>query len=301
VAVVAGLATPRLLPPGPPAAPIRLDVPGALLVTAGLTTLSYGLVQIGETPPSGGGGLGGEYPWPAAPVLIPLASGAALLAAFVAVEARVPAPLVPLAFFASARRAVALLIVLLVGAVSATLFFMLALYFLQVRLWSPLLTSAAFIPFGIALFAAGAVAGRVIGRAGSRSTTVSGLAVGAAGLLLLSRLQVDSPYAGTLLAGLLIFQIGAGLALAGGTVESVAGVPEDEAGLAGGVLNAAQQIGPTVGVALLVTLATVHSDQLAAGGLDAATATTSGYAFALGIAAVTFALAAGIAGFTLRR
>jgi MFS family permease len=289
VALVAGLATPRLLPAGPSPAAIRLDVPGALLVTAGLTLLSYGLVQIGE------------YPWPAAPVLIPLVGGAALLAAFVAVESRVPAPLAPLTFFASARRSVALLIVLLVGAVSASLFFMLALYFLQVRHWSPLLTSAAFLPIGVALFASGAVAGRVIGGVGSRVVTAGGLAIGAAGLLLLNRLDVAAPYAGTLLAGLFIFQAGAGFALAGATVESVAGVPEDEAGLAGGILNASQQIGPTVGVAILVTLATVHSDQLTTTGLEVAKATTSGYAYALGIAAATFALAAVISFVTLRR
>jgi MFS family permease len=289
VALVAGLGAPRLLPSGPLPTPRRLDISGAFTVTAGLTLLSFGLVQIGQNS------------WLSPIVTIPLVGGAALLAAFVAIESRVAAPLVPLSFFASPRRSFALLIVLLVGAVSATLFFMLALYFLQVRAWPPLLTSAAFLPFGVALFATGAVAGRIVNRFGARAVTAAGLVGGAAGLLLLNRLAVDSPYAGTLLTGLLIFQVGAGLALAGSTIISVAGVPDDEAGLAGGILNAAQQIGPTVGVAILVTLATLRTTRLGEAGLDPAAATTGGYAFALGIAAITFALAAVVSLLALRQ
>jgi MFS family permease len=283
VAVVAVLAAPRVLPTGPPPAPMRLDVPGALLVTAGLTIVSYGLVQIGEAP------------WTAPSVRIPLVLGTALLIGFVAVEARAGEPLVPLSFFASARRSAALFVVLLIGAVSSTIFFFLALYFLQVRGWPPLLTSAAFLPFGVALIVSSVIAGPLIGRAGLRPIAVAGLVITAIGLLLFSRLQIDTPYLLAMLPAALIFQIGAGLALGATTVVAVVGVPEDEAGLTGGVLNAAQQIGPTLGLAVLVSVAGAYTARLAAGGLVPAAAQTGGYAFALGVAGLICLLSAGMA------
>ena len=181
------------------------------------------------------------------------------------VESRAPAPLVPLSFFASIRRDAALLLILLIGAVSATLFFFLALYLLEVRAWPPLQTSAAFLPFGVALFLASAITGRLIGRVGGRVVTASGLLIGACGLFLLSRLEVGTPYIGDLIAGQLIFQLGAGLAFAGATVVAAEGVPDDEAGLAGGIINTAQQTGPTVGLAILVSVATTQALRLGEG------------------------------------
>jgi MFS family permease len=288
IAALAILATPRLIPAGPPPVPMRLDVPGALLATAGLTVLSYGFVQIGE-----------EH-WLSAAVIVPLMAGALLLAAFVVVEARVPAPLVPLGFFASRRRCAALLIVLLAGAVSATLFFFLALFFLEVQGWAPLRTSAAFLPFGLVLLVVGGLTGRLLARFGTRLVTAAGLIVAAFGLFALSRLEVDSPYGGVLLAGLLVFQVGVGLAFGSAAVAAVAGVPDDEAGLAGGVVNAAQQIGPTVGLAILVSIATAYTGRLSAAGLDLAAARTGGYAFALGVAGLACVGAAGFAVWALR-
>jgi MFS family permease len=288
IAVIAVAATPRLIAAGPPPIPQRLDVPGAVLATAGLTVLSFGFVQIGEQH------------WQSPAVLVPLVAGSLLLAAFVAVEARVPAPLVPLDFFASPRRCAALVIVLLAGAVSASLFFFLALYLLEVQGWAPLRTSAAFLPFGLVLLVVGAMTGRLIAGFGARAVTATGLLVAAVGLFTLSRLEVDSPYGGLLLGGLLVFQVGVGLAFGSATVAAVTGVPDDEAGLAGGVVNAAQQIGPTVGLAILVSVATAHSGRLTASGLDVPTATTGGYAFALSVAGVACVAAAGFALLALR-
>jgi MFS family permease len=288
IAVAAVALAPRLLPPGPPPSPRPLDVPGAVLATAGLTLLSFGLVRIGE------------YAWSSPDVLVPVVAGTVLLLAFVLVETRAPSPLAPLSFFASARRNVSLLIVLLVGAVSATLFFMLALYFLQVRGWPPLLTSAAFFPFAAALLAAGAIAGRLLARLGARTVGGLGLAIGAAGLALVTGLDVDSPYAGALLAGLLLFQIGAGLAVAAAVIAAVSDTAADEAGLAGGVINTMQQVGPTIGLAVLVSVASARTSALHDAGIDAAVATTRGYTLAFSVAAVTFAAAALIVAVVLR-
>jgi MFS family permease len=288
IAAIAVLLAPRLLPAGPPPSPTPLDVPGAVLATAGLTILSFGLVRIGE------------HAWSSPAVVVPVIAGVVLLLAFVLVEARVAAPLLPPSFFASPQRSAALLIILLVGAVSATLFFMLALYFLEVRGWPPLTTSAAFLPFAVALLAAGAVAGRLVGRLGVRAAGTLGLAVGAAGLALVSLVHVASPYAGPILGGLLLFQIGAGLAVAAAVVVAVGGVEADEAGLAGGVINTVQQVGPTMGLAILVSVANANSARLADAGIAAPAATTGGYAAAFAVAASAFALAAVLAAGVLR-
>jgi hypothetical protein len=142
--------------------------------------------------------------------------------------------------------------------------------------------------------------GCLIAGFGARAVTATGLLVAAVGLFTLSRLEVDSPYGGLLLSGLLVFQVGVGLAFGSATVAAVTGVPDDEAGLAGGVVNAAQQIGPTVGLAILVSVATAHSGRLTASGLDLAMATTGGYAFALSVAGVACVVAAGFALLALR-
>jgi MFS family permease len=281
VAVVVGLATPRLLPAGPPPTRARLDVLGALLATAGLSGLSYGLVATLD------------HPWSSAAVLVPLVGSAASLAAFVAVEAHTPAPLLPLSFLAAPWRATALLAVLLTAAGHATSSFFLSLYFQQVRGFSPLWTSTAFLPYGLVLVA-GPVAGRLVARFGAGTVTTLGLALAAAGLLLLGRMGVDTPYVGPLLAGLLVFPVGAGLAFAGATVAAVKDAPEGQAGLAGGVVNTAMETGPTFGLALLVSLAGARASQLASAGLDPPAAATGGYAFALAVAAVAFALVAGL-------
>ncbi|WP_376795474.1 MFS transporter [Thermogemmatispora sp.] len=286
VSVVAWLAAPRLLPAGPPPTRARLDILGALLATAGLSGLSYGLVTTLD------------HPWSSAAVLIPLVSSAALLAVFVMVEAHTPAPLLPLSFLAAPRRATALLAVLLTSAGAATSFFFLALYFQQIRGFSPLWTSAAFLPYGLVLVV-GLVAGRLVARFGAGVITPLGLVLAAAGLLLLGRMGVDTPYVGPLLAGLLVFPIGAGLSLAGATVAAVEDAPEGQAGLAGGVVNSAMETGPTLGLALLVALAGARASQLASTGLDAPAATTGGYAFALSVAAVAFALVAGLVAIAL--
>ena len=287
VATIAAFAAPRLLPPGPPPARTRLDVPGAVLATAGLSALSYGLVA------------SLEHAWSAAAVLVPLIGGAVLLAAFAAVESRVRAPLVPPDFLRSPRRVTALLAVLLATTAATTTVFFLSLYFQQVRGWSPLVTSAAFLPYLLTV-ATGLVAGRFVARAGPRTITVAGLATAAAGLALVSQVGTHTPYAGVLLAGLLVLPVGIGLVFSGATVAAVDGVPDSRAGLASGVVNTAMEAGPTIGLALLVSLAGAHTARLAVAGTGPAAAATGGYAFALGIAAVTFALAAGLAAVTLR-
>jgi hypothetical protein len=242
-----------------------------------------------------------DRPLGSASVLVPLLGGAALLGAFVAVEWRTRLPLVPLSLLASRRRAIALVAVLLAAAGTATMTFLFSLYFQQSRGLSPLQTSAAFLPYALVLLATGLLAPPVLGRIGPRATTAAGLLVGAGGLALLSQLALRSPYLGTLLSGLLVFAVGVGLTFSGATVAALQGVADAKAGVAGGVVNTALETGPTVGLAVLVSLAGAHAAELRSAGSGAAAATVGGYGFALAIAAVAFAVAGALATLALRR
>ncbi|MEU4013162.1 MFS transporter [Streptomyces pseudogriseolus] len=288
VAVVTLAAAPRLIPAGAPPRGGRLDALGAVLVTIGIALLSYGLV---EAPERG---------WTSPVALGTLLGGGALLVGFVVTEARVEQPLLPLAFPASPRRAVALLAVFLGAAGITTIFFMLALYFQEVRGYSALRTSAAFLPFGLTLVVSGGSVGRLVQRFGPRVVLVTGLALAGLGLAALGRINTDTPYVGAVLVGLVLFPAGTALIFAGSTVSATTDVPQDQAGLAGAVVNTALEAGPAIGLAVLVTLAAGHTADLERAGTGPASALTSGYGFAFTIAAVAFAAAAVCALFLLR-
>jgi MFS family permease len=244
VAALALVLAPRLLPRTPAGPGRSLDLPGALLSTAGITLAGYGLV------------LTEAHPWASAAVLLPLLAGAALLAAFLVAEHRSHDPLLPLAFLRHRRRAVALAAIGLTAAGTATTFILLSLHLQQDRGWSALLTSAAFVPFAVALLVSGRTAGPLIARYGATAVTASGLAVAAAGLALLALtgLAPHTPYAYGLLPGLLLLPVGAAAAFAGAAVLATDGVEPRQTGLAGGVINTAMELGPTVVLAALLSL-----------------------------------------------
>ncbi|MFB6838597.1 MFS transporter [Streptomyces sp. NPDC056361] len=244
VALAALLLAPRVLPATPPGAGRSLDLPGALLATAGITLASHGLV------------LTDAHPWGSAPVLVPLLAGLGLLAAFGAVERRTADPLLPPDFLRDGRRALGLAAIGLTAAGTATVFVLLSLALQQQRGWSALLTSAAFVPFAVALLGAGRLAGPLIGRYGPGLVTGAGLGTAGAGLGLLAAtgFETSVPYAYGLLPGLLLLPAGGALSFAGAAVLATEGVPAHRAGLAGGALNTAMELGPTVVFAVLLTL-----------------------------------------------
>lgn len=244
VTLAALLLAPRLLPATPPGPGRALDLPGALLATAGITLASFGLV------------LTDAHSWGSAPVLVPLLAGLALLAAFAAVERRTADPLLPPDFLRDGRRALGLAGIGLTAAGTATVFVLLSLALQEGRGWSALLTSAAFVPFAVALLGSGRLAGPLIGRYGPGRLTGAGLGTAAAGLGLLAATGFDTsvPYAYGLLPGLLLLPAGCALSFAGAAVLATEGVAADRAGLAGGVLNTAMELGPTVLFAALLTL-----------------------------------------------
>ncbi|GAA4629174.1 MFS transporter [Actinoallomurus vinaceus] len=244
VSAIAASAAWRLFPADRPPAERRVDWPGAVLATTGLAALIYGLERSGRAA----------------------LAGVLLLALFALVERRAPAPLLPLPFLRG--RLLPVLAVTLCAASMATAFFMLSLHLQQVRGLSPLRTSAVFLLPAPALLASGPIAGRLVSSLGARRVLALGLATSAAGLVLLSLLDV--PY-----AGLLVFPFGAGTTFSAALLAAMHGVREDQTGLAGGLVNTAMEIGPPIGLAVLVSLATAHSPDPA-----------SGYAYALRVAAV---------------
>jgi MFS family permease len=224
VAAVVVLAAGRLLPAGPAPVRARIDWPGAVLATGGLAALIFGA----------------QYSMPVA------AAGLLLLGALAVIEYRTPSPLVPLGL--ARRLLLPLLAVTAIAASMATAFFQLSLYLQQVHGLSPAQTSAVFLLPAPLLIASGAIAGRLVDRIGARRAMVAGLLLAGLGLLLLSLLGLP-------IAGLLVFSLGAGLTFSSATVAAFSDVSGGEAGLAGGLVNTGMEVGPPLGITLLVSLA----------------------------------------------
>lgn len=248
-----------------------LDPAGALLATAGIVLASTGLIA------------SGEHPWSSAAVWGPLAAGAALLAAFLGVERIVRDPLLPPGFLASGCRGAGLLGMLLAAAGSALIEFVLSLYLQGARAWTPLATALAFLPFAMALMATNHVAPALVGRFGPARVTVAGLLVAAGGLGLLAGLGRDTDYAGGLLPGMVLLAAGMSLMFSGSAVLSTMNVPQRQAGLAGGVMNTAMELGPTVGLAALMSVAAARPDAV------------DGYAWAFGAGGTAYLVTALVA------
>ncbi|MFD3994337.1 MFS transporter [Streptomyces sp. NPDC058583] len=242
-----------------------LDLPGALLATAGITLSSLGLV------------LTDAHAWGSAPVLVPLLAGLVLLAAFGEVERRTADPLLPPDFLRDGRRLLGLAAIGLTATGMATVFILLSLSFQQQRGWDELRASAAFVPFAVALLGSGRLAGPLIGRYGPGRVTAAGLGTAAAGLGLLAATGFDAsvPYAYGLLPGLLLLPAGGALSFSAAAVLTTEGVPAHRAGLAGGVLNTAMELGPTVVFAALLTLGGDAVSLAAAAALFTALAVTT--------------------------
>ncbi|WP_046469657.1 MFS transporter [Allosalinactinospora lopnorensis] len=272
----------RLLPRAePPHGPRpSLDLPGAVLATAGITLFSYALVVIDD------------HGWSAAEVLIPLLSGLGLLGVFVAVELRARDPLLPPRFLTDARRATALPAILLAAAGTGTAAVLLIFYLQQIRDWSALSTSLTFVPFTIVLIATGAAGSRLVSGFGARVVAVAGLATCAGAFLLLAGLDTATGYLSGLLPGMLLLAAGSAAVFSSAAVLAVVGVPQRQSGLAGGVMNTAMEIGPTAGLAILVAVAAVRTAHLAQSGASAPVATAAGYGWAFGAAGLAFLLLA---------
>jgi EmrB/QacA subfamily drug resistance transporter len=229
-------------------APRSYDPAGALTVTTGLLLVVYALV---EAP---------EVGWGHAQTVLLLAASAGLLALFTAIEARVRAPLAPLRFFRSRTRVGANAAMLLFGTVGFGMPFIITLYTQQVLGYSPLKFGVAFVVTPIAAAIGMLVGQSAVLRVGFRPVAAAGMTLLAAGSVLLTQIPVQGSYFGNVLPGLFVFGLGIGPAFVTASIAALAGVAENDAGLASGLSNTAFQVGIALGVAIVSTVAISWSD-----------------------------------------
>jgi EmrB/QacA subfamily drug resistance transporter len=228
----------------------NFDVLGALTATAGLSLLVFGIVR---TDSSG---------WGNSTTLLTIGVGLALLALFVTIEGKfAKAPLMPLRLFQSRRLTAANLIIMLVGAATFGMWFFDSLYLQNVLGYSPLEAGLVFLPMTIGIVIGSTIVSRIISRFGVKRLLISGMSVLTLGLLGLTRISVHSSSGlwvllvfGTLASSAMPF------AFVPGTISATQGVKPQEAGLASAVANTARLMGGALGLAILATLASSHSD-----------------------------------------
>lgn len=222
---------------------VRVDWIGAVLGTAGLVAIVHGFSRV---PDQG---------WLATGTVATLAAGAALLVLFVLVEARVTEPLLPLRIIAHRSRSGTYLAFILVAVAMFGMFLLVSFYLQTVLGYTAVNAGAAFLPFAAATFLASTLVGRAMARLRPGVLLAAGLVIAAVGMAWLTRLEVDSAYTAVVLPALLMLGLGVG------TVSPVAAnlatfeVADRDTGVASAVFNVAEQVGASVGLALLNTIA----------------------------------------------
>jgi predicted MFS family arabinose efflux permease len=200
---------------------------------------------------------------------------------------------VPLRIFKSRLLSGANAIIFLLGAAMFGMWFLVSLYLQQVLGYSPLKAGLAFLPMPVMIAIGSTVASRMVARVGFKPLLVVGMVAQAVGLLLFAGITPDGTYLGDVLAPALIVATGMGLAFVPATIAAVAGVAPNEAGLAGGLVNTARQMGGSLGLALLATVATEHATSLEHSGSSVDAALTAGYSKAFEVAS-GFAIAGAV-------
>ncbi|HEX3978826.1 MAG TPA: MFS transporter [Solirubrobacteraceae bacterium] len=267
------------------------DLAGAVTVTGGLVVLVYAIVKA-QT-----------YGWGSAKTIGLLAVAVALLAAFMTIEARSKAPLMRLSIFRVRALAVADIVLLLVASGMFGMFFFASLYVQEILGYSPLRAGLAFLPVTAGIIIGAGVAQQLIKRVGVRNVSTAGITLASAGMLVLTQLPVHGSYVSDLLPGLLPMSLGMGLTFVPITLMGTSGVSDEDAGLASGLFNTAQQVGGSLGLAILSTLAASQTASVLHGASSAAVlaARVSGYHVAFLAAAIMLASGVVIMTFALRR
>jgi EmrB/QacA subfamily drug resistance transporter len=266
------------------------DLAGAVTVTGGLVVLVYAIVKAQA------------YGW-GSPRTLGLIGGAVLLlAAFVAIERRSVAPLMRLSIFRMRTLAVADAVLLLVASGMFGMFFFASLYVQDILGYSPLRAGVAFLPVTAGIVIGAGIAQQLIRRIGLRNVAFGGITLATIGMAILTQVPVHGSYAGDLLPGLMPMSIGMGLTFVPITLLATGGVSGNDAGLASGLFNTAQQVGGSLGLAILSTLAADQSSSLLKGhAASVVVARVSGYHVAFAAAAVMLGAGALILGAILRQ
>jgi EmrB/QacA subfamily drug resistance transporter len=290
VGIAVFLLTLRLLPPdGAPMATGRVDYAGAVTVTGSLMLAVYAIVN------------GNEEGWTSAQTLGMLGAAAALMGIFLIIEARISAPLMPLGIFRNRNVSTANILGALLAAGMFAYFFFSALYMQLVLDYSPMEVGLAYLP-GTVVWGASSLllSDRLVMRFGIKPPLITGLTLMTAALLLLARMPVDGNWLVDILPATILIGVGAGIAFNPILLAAMSGVPQQQAGLASGVVNTAFMMGGAVGLAALAAIAASRTESLQDSGDGALEALNSGYHVAFLVGAI-FIVASAIVAATLPR
>ncbi|HVC79172.1 MAG TPA: DHA2 family efflux MFS transporter permease subunit [Chloroflexota bacterium] len=280
----------RLLPAERgPRADGRLDLAGAVTVTAALLLAVYAIVN------------GNQAGWTSGGTLGLLAAAAAILAVFIGIEARVRAPLIPLSLFQLRNVATANVVGVLWAAAMFAWFFLSALYLQLVLGYSPLQVGLAFLPANLIMgvFSLG-LSAKLVMRFGIKQPLALGLLLAAAGLALFARAPVHGNFAADVLPSMVLLGFGAGIAFNPMLLAAMSDVAPADSGLASGVVNTAFMMGGALGLAILASLAASRTTSLLASGGGRLAALNGGYHAAFLVGALFAAVAAGLSAVLLR-
>ncbi|WP_328293133.1 MFS transporter [Kineococcus sp. NBC_00420] len=265
----------------------RLDLIGTITITAGLVGIVYGFSSA-ET-----------NGWSDAVTITCLAAGVVLVALFVVVESRVSHPLLPLRIVRDRDRGGALIAIGLVGVAMFGIFLFLTYYLRQTLQFSSLETGLSFLPMPLSIMtAATQITPRLLPRIGPKALITIGSLVAATGVLLFLRTNTESHWAGTILPALVVTGLGMGLIISSAMNTATSGVAREDAGAASASVNTFQQVGGSIGTALL---STIFASSVAAHGGNPVDAVLHGYHVAFACGALALVLVAVISGSLINR
>jgi EmrB/QacA subfamily drug resistance transporter len=265
VGITAFVVTPFLLGESRDERAQSFDLPGATLVTSGLVVLVYAITKAND------------YGWTSIETIGLFAASAVLLVAFIAWERRVSQPLMPFDIFRLRTLVGANLAGLALGTALFAMFLMLTLYMQQVLGYSAMKTGTGYLAVAGTAIVWSAVAAQLVTRVGVKPVLVSGMSLLTVGLLYFTQVDVGGSYVADLLPGFLLISIGMGFSFVPITIAALAGVRDDEAGLASGLINTSQQIGGALGIAALSAIATSATGDAVASGSALPVALTDGF------------------------
>jgi EmrB/QacA subfamily drug resistance transporter len=258
----------------------RFDFAGAVVVTASLTALTYGIVKASD------------YGWGSAQTIGILVASVAGLALFVLIELRSKAPLMPLRIWRNRTLAGANVVGFMIGGSIFAMFFILSLYMQQVLGYSALKAGVAYLACALTVVVSAGIAGKLVTIFGVRRMLASGLLISAGGLFFFTYVSANGTYVNDLLPGFVIAAVGLGFSFVPVTIAALSGVSNQDAGLASGLINVSQQIGGALGTAIVTSIAVSRYNDLLDLGNSEAAALTGGFQWAfwisLGFCAVGF-------------
>jgi EmrB/QacA subfamily drug resistance transporter len=273
VGVTAFILAPILLKESRDASVQRFDVPGGVLVTAGLSTLVYAITEAGRDG------------WLAGATLAFFAVSLTLLVSFVVWELRHPEPLMRLGILRIKTVSGANVAGFILGTALFAMFLMLTLYMQQVLGYSAMKTGVGYLAVAGTAIITSAIAAQLVTRIGVKPVLLIGMSTLTAGLVYFTQVSVGGSYLGDLLPGFLLIAVGIGFSFVPISIAALAGVQPAEAGLASGLINTSQQIGGALGIAALSTIATSRTEDALASGSTQAAALVDGFhgAFLAGV------------------